>query len=81
MQEDAVVGSLAYFPVSQLGQAERSAWREGVEASSVMYRPAGQSVQDVEARIEYFPEGQVVQGSPSPVYVPTPHIVQSEALS
>ena len=46
MQEDAVVGSLARVPASQLRQAERPTWREAVESSSVMYRPEGQFMQE-----------------------------------
>ena len=45
MQEDAVVGSLAYFPASQLRHKESPTWREGVAASSARYRPEGQFVQ------------------------------------
>ena len=49
----------AYFPASQLRQAERPAWAEEVEASSVMYRPAGQLVHEEEPAEEYLPEAQV----------------------
>ena len=40
-------------------QATRSAWREVVAASSVMYVPEGQLVQMGEAIEEYFPAAQL----------------------
>ena len=52
-------GLLANFPASQLRQAERPACREAEKASSVMYRPEGQSVHEVEAIVEYFPDEQL----------------------
>ena len=60
-QDDAVVGSFAFFPASQLKQDASSAWRDAVMASSVMYFPDGQLVQLVETAAEYFPEEHIVQ--------------------
>lgn len=63
MQNVAVVGSFACFPPSQARQAESPAWRERVLASSVMYRPEGQSLQSVEVELEYFPAMQMSHDS------------------
>ena len=58
-QEEA--GGVLDFPASQSTQATRSAWRDAVVVSSVMYFPEGQLVQVGEAVEEYSPDEQVVQ--------------------
>ena len=58
-QEEA--GGMLDFPALQLTQETRSAWREAVAASSVMYFPDGQFVQLIEAVDEYVPKEQMTQ--------------------
>ena len=58
-QEEA--GGVLDFPASQSTQATRSAWREAVVASSVMYFPGEQLVQLVETAEEYFPNEHMMQ--------------------